>query len=84
MTKANKIVTTPLVLFTITHLLIIGAIYGTFTAEMSALTKSLSEIVIEMKISNQSIQQIKQVNLKQELQIKYSEEKIAKLEGKHE
>lgn len=85
MANSNKIAwNTPLVLFTISHLVIIGATYGTITSEMGALTKSLADVVIEMKISNQSIQQIKEVNLRQELQIQYSQEKIQKLENKHE
>jgi len=73
----------PLILFTVTHLAIIFMTYGSLTAEMKSFNTSMTEVIGELKKTNESIQELKQSDIKMQAHQEYVDEKIKKLESKH-
>lgn len=73
----------PLILFTVAHVSVILVTYGSMTTEMRAFNKTLSGVVTELRITNQSIQGLREKDIKLEMLQESAKRRIDKLEGKH-
>jgi len=70
----------PLILFAVTHLVIIGVTYGSLTNEMKNLTKSVNSVVMELKAINQHVYKLRESDITIKSQQDHNTKRIEKLE----
>jgi len=81
MAEQTKIVwPVPLILFTVTHLVIIGVTYGTLTSEMKNFNSSLNQVIIELKATNSTVIELKENDIRLKLQHEYAVKRLEALE----
>ncbi|MGB1293567.1 MAG: hypothetical protein ACPG5Z_15580 [Pseudoalteromonas sp.] len=62
------------------NLIIIGIAYGVLTAEMKLFSKTLNNVVEELKATNQNFQQLQITTTSLNEKVKYHEQRIRDLE----
>ena len=71
----------PLVLYAITHLVIIGVTYGSLTSETKNLTKAANGVVLELRAIKQHIYKLRENDIMLKSQQDYNTKRIEKLEA---
>jgi len=70
----------PLVLFSVVHLVILGITYGTMTTEMKNFSGTLSEVVDELKKTNRIIYSMKEDDIKIKMNQEFLFERLDRIE----
>lgn len=72
----------PLILFTITHLVIIGATYGTLTSEMIHFNSSLEKVIFQLEKTTTLMHTLKESDITLKLQQEHIDDRLKRLEVK--
>ena len=70
----------PIVSMAVPNLIIIGIAYGVLTSEMKLFSKTLNNVVKELKATNQNFQQLQITTTSLNEKVKYHEQRIRDLE----